>query len=325
MKKILVTGGAGYIGSHVVYAMLDAGYEVVVVDDLSTGVRQNLPKDLIFYKCDVGDRAAISKILQDEKPNAIMHFAGSIVVPESVTDPLKYYMNNVAAGISFVNTCIEHAVSHFIFSSTAAVYGVPENGQSLKEDAQTNPINPYGHSKLMLEQILSDIAKIHPKFHYATLRYFNVAGADPKGRTGQTGGLATHLIKIASQVVSGKRDILSICGDDYPTKDGTCVRDYVHVDDLAQAHKFLLEHIMKEDISIILNCGTGKGYSVKDVIATFDEVLETPLPTQVVERRVGDSPVLVADPSKLTALTGWKTRYSLRDMVESAIAWEKQL
>ncbi len=324
MQKLLITGGAGYIGSHAVYAALEAGYTVAVVDDLSTGTRQVLPDNIAFYEVDIKDRKALNEVFVDYHPVAVMHFAGSIVVPESVENPIKYYTNNTMASLNLIQTCVEHGVDNFVFSSTAAVYGIPRE-VPVKETAITQPINPYGSSKLMTEQVLSDVSKAEG-MTYAALRYFNVAGADPQGRTGQMTPDATHLIKVACQVALGLRPTLKVFGNDYDTPDGTCVRDYIHVTDLAEAHIVVLDYMIKNKQSLTLNCGNGRGYSVKEVIDKVQGISSNAFAVEETERRLGDPPALVADPQRLQTLTGWKARYTdLEEIIASAYHWEKKI
>ena len=266
---VIITGGAGYIGSHAVLAFLEAGFRVVVVDDLSTGRRNSIPNDVKFIDGDVGDTELVGRVIREHDIGAVVHFAGRTVVPESVSDPLKYYRNNTAASRNLIEACVANRVRHFIFSSTCSVYGQPEK-VPITEDAPTVPINPYGSSKLMIEWILRDTAIAHD-FHFVALRYFNVAGADPSGRTGQSTPDATHLIKIASQAAVGLRDGIEIFGEDYDTSDGTCIRDYVHVSDLAAVHVDALEQLTAANKNLVLNCGYGRGYSVREVLATVEK------------------------------------------------------
>ena len=322
-NTILVTGGAGYIGSHVVLALRAAGRDVVVVDDLSTGRRGAVPMDVPLVTGSVGDRDVIGSTIEQYRVGAVMHFAGSIVVPESVEKPLLYYRNNTINAQTLLETCLERGVDQFIFSSTAAVYGAPEH-QPIAETAPLAPINPYGWSKRMFEQILSCSAAAH-NLRYVALRYFNVAGADPEGRTGQCSPVATHLIKIASQVAVGSRPEIAVFGNDYPTPDGTCIRDYVHVTDLAEAHVRALEHLERGGTSRVFNCGYGRGRSILEVLAAFEEVLGTPLPMRFAPRRAGDPPELVASGDRIRAELGWTPRHDdLRGIVETAIAWERR-
>jgi UDP-glucose 4-epimerase len=316
---LLVTGGAGYIGSHVVYAALAAGYQVAVVDDLSTGTRENLPPEVPLLVGDVGDRAFIDDALARTRPEAVMHFAGSIVVTESMEKPLPYYRNNVAGSLTLIEAAAAAGVPRFVFSSSAAVYGAID-GDMAAETAPLRPTSPYGWSKLITERMLDDAARVHG-FSYAALRYFNVAGADAAGRTGQGG--ATHLLKIACLTAQGKRPAMQIYGDDYPTPDGTCVRDYLHVCDLADAHLRALGYLEEAGENLVVNCGIGKGYSVREVIAAVEAVIGRPLPVSVGPRRPGDPPYLVADPAKIGRVLGWRPqRPDLETMIRSALAWE---
>src|SRR3954471_4777223 len=256
---VLVTGGAGYIGSHAVLALRDAGWPVAVIDDLSNGTREIVPGEVPFFEGSVADRALVDRILAEQKIGAIMHFAGSIVVPESVEKPLDYYRNNTLASHSLISAAVAAGVKHILFSSTAAVYGAPER-VPIEEDDPKLPINPYGASKLMTERMLADASAAHP-FNYGALRYFNVAGADPEGRSGQIGRGSTHLIKVAVEAAVGKRDHVDVVGTDYPTRDGTCIRDYIHVSDLAAAHVAALERLLDDAGDLVLNCGYGSGLS----------------------------------------------------------------
>jgi len=273
---VLVTGGAGYIGSHAVLALKDAGWPVAVIDDLSNGAREAVPSDIPFYEGNIADRALVDRIFREQGTQAIMHFAGSIVVPESVEQPLKYYANNTLASHALISAAVAAGVKHILFSSTAAVYGAPESVPIDEEDAKA-PINPYGASKLMTERMLSDASSAHP-FNYGALRYFNVAGADPNGRTGQRGKGATHLIKVACEAAVGKRDHIDVYGTDYPTPDGTCIRDYIHVSDLAAAHVAALEWLVAHPAeNLAMNCGYGKGLSVLEVLDTLDRHTNMPV------------------------------------------------
>jgi len=322
---ILVTGGAGYIGSHAVLALLDAGRRVVVLDNLVTGFRSAVPEGAAFVEGDVGDPAVVGRVLANHKVQAILHFAGSVVVPESVTDPLKYYGNNTVNSRSLIESAVEAGVGHFLFSSTAATYGIPDS-VPIAEDAPTRPINPYGMSKLMTEAMLKDVAAAHP-INYMALRYFNVAGADPAGRAGQSTAGATHLIKVAVEAATGKRDAVSIFGDDFATPDGTGVRDYIHVSDLAAAHVAALDALIAEpERSDILNCGYGRGFSVREVLDAVDRVTGKPIRRVTGPRRPGDPDCLVADNRRLLARLGWRPRHDdLDGIVRDALAWERRI
>ena len=322
---VLVTGGAGYIGSHAALALLDAGWPVVVLDDLSAGHRWAVPEAATFVQGDVADADLVARVLAEHGIQAIMHFAGSIVVPESVTDPLGYYRNNTVASRTLVETAVQAGVRRFLFSSTAATYGVPD-AVPIREDAPTRPINPYGRSKLMTEWMLADTAAAHP-LDYVVLRYFNVAGADPAGRSGQSSRVSTHLIKIAAEAATGKRDGVAVYGTDYATPDGSCVRDYIHVSDLADAHVAALEHLLAHDgTRLTMNCGYGRGFSVLEVLDAVDEVVGTPLPRRIEGRRPGDPDALVADTGLMAATTGWRPkRDHLPTIIADAIAWERRL
>lgn len=322
---VLVTGGAGYIGSHAVLALLDAGWPVSVIDDLSNGTREAVPDGVPFYEGNVADRALVERIIRERKIEAIMHFAGSIVVPESVENPLKYYSNNTLASHALISAAVESGVKHILFSSTAATYGAPTKVPITEEDPKV-PINPYGASKLMTERMLEDAAAAHP-FNYGALRYFNVAGADPQGRTGQRGQGATHLIKVAAETAVGKRDHVAVYGTDFPTRDGTGVRDYIHVSDLAAAHVAALEWLVEHpDDNLVMNCGYGRGLSVLEVLDAMDRANGSPI-TRVMEgRRPGDPPELVAGNARLLATLAWKPKYADIDrIVGDALAWERRL
>jgi UDP-glucose 4-epimerase len=324
--SVLVTGGAGYIGSHMTYALVDAGEKVVVLDNLSTGVRENVSPDAIFVNGDVGDRALVSRIIRENGVTSVIHFAGSIIVPESMEKPLLYYGNNTQASLALISACVDSGITQFIFSSTAAVYGMGTGSSApIGETAQTEPINPYGRSKLLTEWILRDTAAAHD-FRYVALRYFNVAGADPKGRTGQSTPRATHLIKRAAQVALGKVPQLDIFGTDYPTADGTAVRDYIHVSDLVHIHRMALDHLRDGGDSNTFNCGYGRGASVLEVVSAMERVTGKPLAVSHAPRRAGDPASLVADCDKLRREFAWQPRYAFLDgIVESALAWERGL
>jgi UDP-glucose 4-epimerase len=323
--SVLVTGGAGYIGSHAVLALKDAGWRVAVIDDFSNGSRAAVPDDVPFYQGSIAERVLVDSILDQRQIDAIMHFAGSIVVTESVEQPLKYYANNTLASHELISAAVDAGVKHILFSSTAAVYGAPER-VPIGEDDPKLPINPYGASKLMTERMLEDASAAHP-FNYGALRYFNVAGADPEGRTGQIGKGSTHLIKIACEAAVGKRDHVAVYGDDYPTPDGTCVRDYVHVSDLAAVHVAALEWLTGHpDENLVLNCGYGKGLSVLEVLDAVDQANGTPLTRVVEARRPGDPAALVAGNARLLETLDWRPSYADIDrIVGDALAWERKL
>src|SRR5206468_2088166 len=321
--SVLVTGGAGYIGSHAMLALKDAGWSVAVVDDLSNGVRRAVPDDVPFYEGTVADRALVGRIFAEQGIQAIMHFAGSIVVPESVENPLKYYGNNTVATHALLSAAVEAGVRHILFSSTAAVYGAPEK-VPVAEDDPKEPINPYGASKLMTEWMLRDASAAYP-FNYGALRYFNVAGADPKGRSGQRGKGSTHLIKVAVEAAVGKRDHVAVFGTDYPTPDGTCIRDYIHVSDLAVAHVAALEWLTEHpDENLVMNCGYGRGLSVLEVLDAVDRHTNKPVKRILEGRRAGDPPELVADNHRLLETLEWRPAHADIDrIVGDALAWER--
>ena len=323
--SVLVTGGAGYIGSHAVLALKDAGWSVAVIDDLSTGTREVVPEDVPFHQGDIADAKLVERIIAEHRIEAIMHFAGSIVVPESVEKPLEYYRNNTLASHALVSAAVAAGVKHVLFSSTAAVYGAPER-VPIAEDDPKLPINPYGASKLMTERMLEDAAAAHP-FNYGALRYFNVAGADPAGRAGLIGKGATHLIKVAVEAAVGKRDRVAVYGNDYPTPDGTCVRDYIHVTDLAAAHVAALEWLIAHpEENLVINCGYGRGLSVLEVLDAVDKANGTPLEREMGPRRAGDPPMLVAGNARLLESLDWRPAHADIDtIVGHALAWERQL
>lgn len=321
---VLVTGGAGYIGSHLVWDLVDSGESVVVVDDLSTGFAWAVAPQVELFVADVGDQAAMTKIMRENGISSVVHFAGSVVVPESVRDPLGYYHNNTVKSRALIAAAVDSGVENFIFSSTAAVYGTPK-AQPVTEDAPLTPESPYGWSKLMTEVMLRDVSAASD-LRVCALRYFNVAGADPAGRTGQSSAGATHLIKVACEAALGKRDAISIYGTDYPTTDGTCVRDYVHVTDLAQAHVLALLHLRDGARSMIANVGYGRGYSVREVLAMVEHVTGRPLPVRETGRRAGDAVEIVADPRSAIETLGWHARYGdLELIVGDALRWEEHL
>ncbi|MEG3180961.1 UDP-glucose 4-epimerase GalE [Sphingomonas sp. LT1P40] len=322
---VMVTGGAGYIGSHAVLALLDAGWSVVVIDNLVTGFDWAVDPRAKLVVGSVEDDAVVRTAIRDHNVTAIMHFAGSVVVPESVTDPLKYYRNNTAASRSLIESAVATGVKHFIFSSTAATYGIPEV-VPVREDAPRIPINPYGMSKLMTEFMLADVAAAHP-INYAALRYFNVAGADPQGRSGQSTAGATHLIKVAVEAATGKRPHVGIFGTDFATRDGTGVRDYIHVSDLAAAHVDALDLLIAEPTkSHTLNAGYGRGYSVLEVLDAVDRVTNVKIERRFEGRRAGDPDELVSDNRAILAALPWRPQHDDLDrIVIDAVAWERKL
>ena len=322
---VLVTGGAGYIGSHAVLALRDAGWPVAVIDNLVTGFRFAVPEGVPLYEGDIEDAALLARIFAEQGTRAIMHFAGSIVVPESVENPLKYYHNNTAKSRALIDAAVTAGVPHFIFSSTAATYGIPDISP-VAEDTPQQPINPYGWSKLMTERMLADTAFAHP-LNYGALRYFNVAGADPHGRSGQSTAGATHLIKVAVEAALGKRASVSVFGTDYNTPDGTGVRDYIHVSDLAAAHVLALEALIAEPArSLTMNCGYGRGFSVFEVLDAVDRVTNLKVERRIEDRRAGDAPSLVSDNARIKATLPWVPQYAELDtIVRHALQWERQL
>jgi len=321
---VLVTGGAGYIGSHMVYELLDAGEDVVVLDNLSTGFRWAIPERVTLHEGDTGDEALARSIIERHGVDAIIHFAASIVVPDSVADPLGYYRNNTANSRTLIEAAVKSGVKHFIFSSTAAVYGNPKS-VPVSEDATPDPMSPYGSSKLMTEIILRDTGFAHPLKH-VILRYFNVAGADPQMRTGQSTPTATHLIKVAVQTALGMRKKMDVFGTDYPTPDGTCVRDYIHVSDLVRAHSDALRHLRAGGDSATFNCGYGRGFSVLEVIDTVKAVSGVDFRVELAERRPGDPAQIVASSDRARGTLHWVPRYDdLPTIVNNALEWEQRL
>jgi UDP-glucose 4-epimerase len=320
---ILVTGGAGFIGGHTVLALLDRGEIPVVLDNLSTGTRAAVPETVDLHVGDVGDTDLMSRVIRDHGVDAILHFAARVVVPDSVADPLGYYMTNTLKTHALLGAAIEAGVKHFIFSSTAAVYGNPDV-VPVDETAVPRPLSPYGRSKLMSEQMLADAAAAHG-LRYVALRYFNVAGADPYGRLGQSTPSATHLIKVAIETALGRRSHMSVFGNDYTTPDGTCIRDYVHVSDLARAHLSALDYLRAGGTSRVLNCGYGRGYSVREVVHAVRMIAGKDFEVRYAPRRPGDPAVVVADSSQLATL-GWKPELNdLPTMIEHAYRWEESL
>ncbi len=323
--NILVTGGAGYIGSHAVLALLDAGYPVLVLDNLVTGFDWAIDPRATFVRGAVEDDALVRPLLRDHKIRAIMHFAGSVVVPESVENPLKYYRNNTAATRSLIDSAVAEGVPHFIFSSTAATYGTPERVPARETD-RTLPINPYGMSKLMTEAMLADVGAAHA-MNYCALRYFNVAGADPQGRTGQSTAGATHLIKVAVEAALGKRDHVGVFGTDFDTRDGTGIRDYIHVSDLVAAHVDALEKLMADpETSYVMNCGYGRGFTVLEVLDAVERASNVKISRVLQDRRAGDPAELTADNSKILTTLPWRPKRDNLDMiVTDALQWERKL
>lgn len=323
---VLVTGGAGYIGSHAVLALKDAGWKVAVIDNLVTGFRWAVPDDVAFYEGDIADGDLVARIIAEQRIGAILHFAGSVVVPESVSDPLKYYSNNTVKSRTLIESAVQGGVKHFIFSSTAATYGTPDFEGPIPEQAPQKPINPYGTSKLMTEWMLRDVAFAHD-FNYCALRYFNVAGADRQGRTGQSTAGATHLIKVAVEAALGKREHVTVFGTDFDTPDGTGVRDYIHVSDLAHAHVLALKALIEQpDQSHFLNCGYGHGYSVLEVLDAVDRVTNLKIERVFSGRRAGDPAALTADSSAIRSRFGWSPAHDdLDTIVTDALSWERRL
>ncbi len=322
--SVLVTGGAGYIGSHAVIDLLRAGEEVVVIDDLSTGFDWAVQDAAALYMGDIADAALVDRVIREHKVEAVIHFAGSIVVPESVENPLKYYSNNTAKSRSLIERCVTGGVRHFIFSSTAAVYGMVGN-EPVNEEAALKPMSPYGRSKLMTEWMLADVAAAHD-MTFAALRYFNVAGGDPEGRVGQSTANATHLIKVACQTALGQRPYIEVFGDDYPTPDGTCIRDYIHVSDLVAAHTAALGYLREGGESFIANCGYGHGFSVREVLSAVERVAGQGFDVRQAPRRAGDPASIVSNPVLIKKTLGWVPTYDdLDQIVAHALAWEKRL
>lgn len=321
---VLVTGGAGYIGSHMVLELLDSGESVVVLDNLSTGFRWAVPTNATLVVGDVGDQDLVRSIVRKHGVKAIIHFAGSIVVPESVADPLGYYHNNTVKSRALMEVAVEMGIEQFIFSSTAAVYGNPSE-VPVREDAELKPMSPYGSSKLMTEIMLADVARAH-NFRYVALRYFNVAGADPQGRTGQSTPNATHLIKVACEAALGKRPCIEVFGTDYPTEDGTCIRDYIHVTDLVRAHRAALRHLRDGGDSEIFNCGYSKGFSVLQVIDAVKRVSGADFEVRNAPRRAGDPAAIVAASEKIRVHLGWRPELDkLETIAAQALAWESHM
>jgi UDP-glucose 4-epimerase len=322
-SSVLVTGGAGYIGSHTLLQLAARGEKVVVLDDLSTGFRQAV-RDVPLVVGNVGDRELVDRLLDEHHVDTIIHFAAHTIVPESVSNPLKYYGNNTCATRSLLESAARAGVKHFVFSSTAAVYGIPADGQASEETA-TAPINAYGTSKLMSEWMLRDLCAATPMRH-VVLRYFNVAGCDTQGRIGQSTRAATLLVKVACEVAVGKRPHLSVFGTDFPTPDGTGVRDYIHVEDLATAHVNALSYLRDGGKSLVANCGYGHGYSVREVVSSVEKIAGIKLPVREEPRRAGDPPALIAKADKVRQVLGWSPRLDdLDTIVRSALEWERRL
>jgi UDP-glucose 4-epimerase len=321
---VLVSGGAGYIGSHMVLALVDSGEDVVVLDNLTTGFKWAVHPAAELVVGDVGDTKAVRALIESRGIEAIIHFAGSIVVPDSISDPLGYYLNNTVKSRALIEAAVAGGAKRFIFSSTAAVYGMPEVNP-VTENASLNPISPYGSSKLMTEIMLRDAAFAHD-FNYVALRYFNVAGADPQGRSGQSTPRATHLIKVACEAALGKRPRLDVYGTDYETPDGTCVRDYIHVSDLARAHLLALDNLRGNSEDLVLNCGYGRGFSVYEVIDAVKRASNVDFEVRTAERRAGDPAALVAAADRIRATLGWvPERDNLDQIVTDALNWERHL
>lgn len=322
---VLVTGGAGYIGSHMVWALLDAGEDVVVVDRLSTGFDWAVAPEAKLIQADVSDTQTIAKIIRTHGIEAIVHFAGSISVPESMADPLGYYHNNTANSLALIRTAIETGVRKFVFSSTAAVYGSPESDDPVAETTPTIPQSPYGASKLMTETMLADAAAAHD-FRYVALRYFNVSGADPHGRTGQSTRGAANLIKVATEAAMGKRDGIEVFGTDYSTRDGSCVRDFIHVTDLVAAHRDALSYLRTGGNSLIANCGYGCGYTVREVLDSVKRISGRDFDIRLGPRREGDIVTSIADSTRARSILGWQPCHDdIDEIVASALAWEAAL
>jgi UDP-glucose 4-epimerase len=322
--SILVTGGAGYIGSHMVYELADAGERLVVLDNLSTGFDWAVAKDVPLIVGDTGDQNLVAQIIREHKVDSIIHFAACAIVPESVKDPLGYYKNNTVKSRALIETAIKDGVRQYIFSSTCAVYGNPTQ-VPVTEDTLPAPISPYGWSKLMTEIMLRDAGTAHD-LHYVILRYFNVAGADPKCRTGQSTKNATHLIKVAVEAALGLRSKLDIYGSDYPTPDGTCIRDYIHVSDLVRAHSDALRYLRAGGVSVTLNCGYGRGFSVREVVEMVKRVSGVDFKVEIAPRRPGDPAQIVAASDRARMKLGWEPQYDdLATIITHALAWEQSL
>jgi len=324
LRNILLTGGAGYIGSHVALALIDQGYKVTVLDNLITGTKKVIPKEAEFIECDIADVSTLNSILLNKKFDALMHFAALIKVEESIEKPDEYIKNNAHKSSILFGVCIKHGLNSIIFSSTAAVYG-NSSKFPIKENANLSPLNPYARSKVLTEKYLEKLSQ-DKKVNYIILRYFNVAGADPSLRSGMISENSTHLIKIASEVALNKRNHIVIFGNDYPTPDGTAVRDYINVSDLADAHVLSLNYLLDKKQSLVMNCGYGRGYSVKEILDKVNSIIEKPLNIKIGKRRKGDAISLVADIQKIKTLLNWKPKHSkLEDILSTAINWEKKI
>ena len=321
---VLVTGGAGYIGSHTVHALVDAGESVVVIDNLSTGFSAFVPDGVPLFIGDAADESLVANVIAAHGVDSIIHFAGSVIVSDSMRDPLGYYRNNTMTTQSLLKAAVTCGVKRFIFSSTAAVYGNPDQ-MPVREDAPTRPLSPYGFSKLMTEIMLHDVAAAHG-LDYVALRYFNVAGADPKGRIGLATAGATHVMKIAVEAATGQRSKFDVFGTDYPTPDGSCIRDFIHVSDLAEAHRAALSYLRKNRPSVTLNCGYGRGYSVLETIAAVRRIAGRNFAVQQADRRPGDIMTMVADTSLIRATLDWTPLYDDLDTIAThALEWERKL
>ncbi len=320
---ILVTGGAGYIGSVTVHELIKAGYDVAVADNLSTGFRQAVHPDAGFYQLDIRDRKDLDRLFEKEQITGVIHFSACSQVAESMRDPLRYFDNNLGGAITLLESMVAHGVKHMVFSSSAAVYGIPET-IPIREEAGTHPINPYGETKLAMEQLLEWTGRAHG-MTYAALRYFNACGADLSGDLGEAHDPETHLIPLLLQVPNGQRDHIFVFGDDHPTRDGTCVRDYVHVSDLARAHILALDYLLRGGESQVFNLGSGQGYTVREVIEAAGRVTGRPIPIEIVPKREGDPPRLVASTEKARQVLGWKPDYdTIEEMISTAWSWHRR-
>lgn len=321
--KILVTGGAGYIGSVAVCELIQAGYDVVVADNLSTGFRQAVHPDAGFYQLDIRDREALDRLFEEEQIIGVVHFSACSQVVESMGDPLRYFDNNLGGTITLLESMVAHGVKHLVLSSSAAVYGIPET-IPIREETRTHPINPYGETKLAMERLLEWTGRAHGTT-YAALRYFNACGTPESGDFGEAHDPETHLIPLILQVPNGQRDRILVFGDDYPTRDGTCVRDYVHVTDLARAHVLALDYLLRGGESQVFNLGSGRGYTVREVIEAARRVTGHPIPAETVPRREGDPPALVASAEKARRILGWKPDYdTIEEMISTAWSWHRR-